>query len=211
MCKIAIVKEAGILREGITTFLQEELPNHHIAAYSYKQQDLLFSETGMVDLLIIDMDNINDVPAVINRFSKLAAKIVVWTSEMKNTELTELFKLGIHGYFYNGMGTSEILYAVKSILDGGQYIHPNLTPILLNEYKSATGKKCTHPSGLLTGREWEVLEQIVEGANNELIAGNLYISLTTVNNHVRSILAKLKVADRTNAVLLALRNNWFSL
>ncbi|MCF3943840.1 LuxR C-terminal-related transcriptional regulator [Oceanobacillus sp. APA_J-2(6-2)] len=67
------------------------------------------------------------------------------------------------------------------------------------------------PIGLLTRREWEVLGELIQGCQNEEIAMNLNISDKTVKNHITSILSKLRVKDRTNAVLLALRERWFYL
>lgn len=210
MSNIAIIKEPGILREGIMKVLQDKLANHSFEVFSSTQQYLLNTENHMADLLIVDADTTRDISKIIDFYPLLNIKVAAWTSEMENDHLTELFKLGLHGYFYNGMKTSELLFAIKSMLCGRRYIHPHLVPILLKDYLRVTSKNSNRPS-VLTEREWDVLEQIAEGKNNENISKNLFISSTTVKNHVRSILGKLDVADRTNAVLLAIKNSWIKI
>ena len=86
-----------------------------------------------------------------------------------------------------------------------------LSPVLLNDYIKTTYNKVKRPNGILTEREWEILEQIVKGNKNSDIAEKLFMSEKTVKNHLLSIFKKLNVTDRTNAVLLAVKNNWFAL
>lgn len=209
MSIIALIKEPGILREGILKVLQDKLPQHTVAVYGSTQLNLLYKESHIVDLLIIDMDANINIVETIDLYSDLNKKIAVWTSE--GSHLIELFKLGLHGYIFNGMTSNELIIAINSMFDGRQYIHPYLSPFLLNDYIRLIGGKINRPHGVLTEREWEVLEQIAKGKSNENIAEILFISSTTVNNHVGSIYKKLHVTDRTNAALLAIKNNWCTL
>ncbi|WP_235182989.1 response regulator transcription factor [Gracilibacillus boraciitolerans] len=62
---------------------------------------------------------------------------------------------------------------------------------------------------MFTRREWEVMELLTQGYSNQRISNQLYITDKTVKNHISSILRKLEVPDRTNAVLTVLRNKWF--
>ena len=83
--------------------------------------------------------------------------------------------------------------------------------MIYDKYRQVTQGETRRPIGLLTRREWEVLGELVKGYQNEEIARNLNISDKTVKNHITSILGKLDVKDRTNAVLLALKERWFYL
>lgn len=207
MSKITLIKEPGIIREGIVKVLQKNLPKHIINASSITKHEFLL-ENDETDMLIIDLDTDVDTIKLVEFYSKQNIDIVVWTSDIKSDHLLELFKMGLHGYFYNGMDTSELIFAIEYVLNGKQFIHPHLSSILLKEYIKNDGEKIKRPTGVLTKREWEILELIVRGKNNEKIAANLFISITTVNNHVGSIYRKLHVTDRTNAALLAIKNNW---
>ncbi|MGY0694727.1 response regulator transcription factor [Virgibacillus sp. FSP13] len=208
MNNIALIKEANVLRDGIVSVLQERLSNYTIMTYNSINYSLLFQEEHLADLLIIDINTDVDTDKLIEYYSEHHKKVIIWTSTLDNVQLADFFKLGLDGYFYNGMETTEILFAIETIMDGKQYIHTKLSPILLHNYVRLSHKKIERPIGILSEREWEVLEQIVQGNSNCDIGENLFISTTTVNNHVRSILKKLQVKDRTSAALLAVTNNW---
>nr|WP_249315580.1 response regulator transcription factor [Bacillus sp. FJAT-49711] len=92
------------------------------------------------------------------------------------------------------------------MLNGLQYIHPKLVPILLRSYKNIRAEK--RPKKLLSQREWEILEQIVHGKNTETISEHLNIARKTVKNHIGNILKKLNVDDRTSAAVIAIKNRW---
>ncbi|MFA1820886.1 response regulator transcription factor [Virgibacillus oceani] len=211
MSKIAILKDPDTLREGIFTVIKEEMPGSIVRVFSFSQFNELKDKAASFDLLILDMETVMNKISQIDYFLSPQIKIVVWISQVDNKVLTELFKKGLDGYFFNGMQSNELVSAIKAMLNNKQYIHPFLSPILLDNYLHLTQTKINRPSGILTKREWEVLEQIVKGNKNSDIADCLCISITTVKNHILSILKKLNVSNRTNAALLAVRNRWFAL
>jgi len=106
------------------------------------------------------------------------------------------------------MEKDEITFAIRRIINRKNYIHPYLSSVLLQEYLRVTNVEKQRPTKLLTRREWEVLELIAQGKTTKHISEQLYISTKTVTNHTASILRKLRVKDRTNAALLAIKNRW---
>ena len=92
--------------------------------------------------------------------------------------------------------------ALRSVHDGHTLLGPEAAGTLLN---SAAAAPAVRGIGALTGREREVLAQIADGRSNREIARLLRVSEKTVKTHVSSVLAKLGVADRTQAALLAVR------
>lgn len=211
MSKIAILKEPDTLREGIFKVITEELPGSTVLGYSFSQLNALKADIGSLDLLILDMDTVTNGLTLIDYYLSHRIKVAVLISQVDKEYLTELFQRGLDGYFFNGMQSSELVFAIKSMLNGKQYIHPLLSPILLENYLHLSQTTIKRPNGMLTEREWEILEQIVRGNKNADIANCLCISTKTVKNHILSILKKLNVGDRTNAALMAVRNKWFAL
>ncbi|WP_163969589.1 response regulator transcription factor [Oceanobacillus halotolerans] len=211
MEQITIIKDRDLLRDGLITFLQEKLTNCHVTALNGNEYDHIFNEDHQPDILIVDLKGIKNLAYLISFFKDRDVKIGIWLEDVEEEQLIDLFKLGVEGYLFNGMEPIEFLFAIKYMLNGQQYIHPHLSSILLREYISASGIKPKRPKGILSEREWEVLEQIVEGHTNSDIAKRLFISCRTVNNHLATIYKKLHVSDRTNAALLAVKNNWISL
>src|SRR5699024_1816194 len=130
MVKIALVKKPDLLRETIIRTIQDGIPVVTTKCYDQYQYHLLYEKTEMPDLLIVDLDTHIDTYRLINFLTKQHVKIIVWSSRTEGEELLELIQLGLAGYFYNEMETNELIYAIKNILNGKQYIHPKLSHIL---------------------------------------------------------------------------------
>src|SRR6478735_2669072 len=105
------------------------------------------------------------------------------------------------------------------VAEGGSYLHPKVTHSLVKEYRrlAAQGQSSSYPHEpieirrplhLLTRRECEVLQLLADGKSNRGIGEALYISEKTVKNHVSNILQKMNVNDRTQAVVVAIKNGW---
>jgi two-component system, NarL family, response regulator DegU len=210
MCEITLIKEKDLVRDIIVEKLEESLPAHSwkvLDSNEFAKND----KSNNSDLVIIDLNTRIDIIATINYFLEKKIRIAVWATDIEDDMLRELFRFGLHGYFFNGMELSELIFAIKSMLNDQQYVHPKLSSILLQDYVRITRKEPIRPEGILTEQEWNVLEELGKGLNNGGIAKELFISTRTVNNHVSSILRKLHVSDRTNAVILAVKNNWITL
>ncbi len=115
------------------------------------------------------------------------------------------------------MDADTLIEAVKIVAEGGSYLHPKVTHNLIREYRRLVSEKGENkerkrevrwPLHLLTRRECEVLQLLADGKSNRGIGEALYISEKTVKNHVSNILQKLNVNDRTQAVVVAIKNGW---
>ncbi|SHM59909.1 response regulator transcription factor [Gracilibacillus kekensis] len=205
--RIAVIKEASIYREGLVGVLSNQLINYDVVAIEPNQLEKV--DDYIIDLLIVDIDTETDVFSLIKRYSDKNKRVIIWTEDADHPELTNLFKMDLHGYFFNGMEKEELIHAIKKILLGGHYLHEDLTPILLGDYRQIHKRQVKRPVGVFTNREWEVMELLTQGYSNNRISKQLYITDKTVKNHISSILRKLEVPDRTNAVITALKNEWF--
>jgi two-component system, NarL family, response regulator DegU len=207
--ELAIVKEASLYRGAIVDVLQQTFKNSNVKSYSSREYKDLLQMDCLADLLIVDLDTEIDVFSLVNFYQSQEKKVIIWTSNLLDDKLINLFKLDLDGYFFNGMEREELIAAIRKVLDVGRYIHSELAPILLGDYVRLQKKDVRRPVGILSRREWEVLELLTKGYKNDDIGKFLFIAEKTVKNHVSSILDKLKVIDRTNAVILAFRNRWF--
>ncbi|WP_052345700.1 response regulator transcription factor [Paucisalibacillus sp. EB02] len=210
MCEITLIKEKDLVRDIIVEKLEENLPENTWKAFDTAEFNAL-KNTITSDLVIIDLNTKIDIIATIEDLLEKNVRVAVWTTDIDSPLLRDLFRYGLNGYFYNGMELSELVFATKMMLNDQQYIHTKLSTVLLHDYVKLTRKEPNRPAGILTEQEWNVLEELGRGLNNGSIAKELYISTRTVNNHVSSILKKLHVSDRTNAVIKAIKNNWITL
>ena len=113
--------------------------------------------------------------------------------------------LKTNGYLLKTITTDELFTAIHDVYGGIDYIQPDLLPYLNNYLinKDIDREKIN----LLTARELELLKMIASGKKNLEIATTLNISERTVKNHLSHVFDKLKVADRTQAAVFAIRNN----
>lgn len=212
MGNIAFIQDNGLYMKGIVSILNDEIPEHTFRLYTY--QEIFSGEKNInyyTDLLIFELSLHTNLDKIYEKYKEGNFKMAIWTfSEVPRKQMLELLKIGINGYFYGDMELSQIKSAMNEVLNGHSFIHTHFSTIILNEYSRIANKTVTRPPDLLTRREWEILERMSNGYQNDEIASQLFISDKTVKNHVSSILKKLKVKDRTNAVLLAIKNNWIS-
>jgi len=204
---ISLIKNPSLLRDGIFSAIKEGFVEYEVTAFD--SQEAVFLLGNIADLIIIDLDTEINIDLFIEVYKSREKKIIVWTSNIIDHLLIHLFKLNLDGYFYNGMDKKELINALKKIILGGSFVHSELSPILLGDYIRI--QNTTRPVGILSEREWDILELLVNGLKNDEIAQKLYISDKTVKNHVSSIFEKLSVNDRTNAVIYALKQKWFAL
>mgnify|MGYP001266206872 CR=1 FL=1 len=213
MGNISFVKDKSLYMSGIASVLNEEFQDHTFQLYDYEEMwEHKKRICNYTDMLIVEFSKSVDLKEITN-YKKMNVKVAIWTfSEIERKRLLELMKIGIDGYLYGDMELYEFRTAINEILNGFKYIHPYFSSIILNEYSRLTNINYdARPVNLLTKREREILERLSSGYQNVEIASQLCISDKTVKNHVSSILKKLKVKDRTSAVILAIKNNWVSI
>jgi len=154
-------------------------------------------------------------------------KVIILSIHDDESYVFETLRKGALGYLLKDMEAESLVNAIRSVAIGHSYIHPKVTGKLINQLRRMTyldevgsdgagakeaGVKFIHlPNNPLTRRESEVLRLLAEGKSNKSIGDYLVISEKTVKNHVSSILQKLGVDDRTQAVINAIKNGWVTL
>jgi DNA-binding NarL/FixJ family response regulator len=130
------------------------------------------------------------------------ARALVLTSAAERTLVASAVQAGAAGFLYKDVDPDALVRAVRSVNDGYTLLAPDAAGAVLGA--DAAGP-AVRGIGSLTARERQVLTQLAEGRSNREIARYLQLSEKTVKTHVSSVLAKLGVADRTQAALLAVR------
>lgn len=133
-------------------------------------------------------------------------KIIILTVA-EDEEMLEVIKAGASGYLLKDVQPDELLKSIHDVVEGKPAFHPVVTGKLLGEYSRLSSRDKDQGINNLTAREKEVLALIARGESNRGIARRLFISEKTVKNHITSIFRKIKVTDRTQAAIYAIKNH----
>lgn len=156
------------------------------------------------DVVVMDvsMPNVDGVEAT-RRIMQIDARqrIVMLTMHMDRGVVEQALRAGAVGYLTKDCSIQEVVEAIHMATSGDTVLSPNLATLMLAEARADSD--AVEP--LISPREEEVLQLVVDGLGTSEIAERLYISQKTVKNHLASIYDKLDASDRTQAVLTAVR------
>lgn len=208
--KVVIVDDHALIREGIKKLLELEdtLEMVGLAGDGYEALRVISETRPDVVLLDINMPSMNGIDCLKHIKKEFPdIKVIMLTIHEDAEYLIETINIGAEGYVLKDAEVSSLIKAINNVVNGEVYIHPTLSGILVREYKKKDRNSDEYSENELTKREYEVIRLISKGYNNKEIAIELFISEKTVKNHVSNIFKKIKVTDRTQAALYAIKNN----
>ena len=167
------------------------------------------------DLILLDisMPLLNGLEAA-RQLTKLVpeSKLIMLTMHASPTYATEAFQAGASGYLLKRSAASELNQAIKSVLQGQQYLTPLITKDVLDSvFKPSTGERGTPASTALTPRQREVLQLVAEGRGTKEIATILSVSVKTVEFHRSRIMQQLGIHTTADLTKYAITHGITSL
>ncbi len=208
MISILIVDDHAVVREGLRTFLElqaglEVIGEAADGVDAVKQARQLRPDVILMDLVMPALDGVGAMRAL--REQVPDSRVIVLTSFLDDDRVLPAIQAGAAGYLLKNVEPFELARAIVAAHRGDAIIDPSAAARLVQAL--AEGSAPRHAEAeRLTRREREVLELIAGGRSNKRIALELGIAEKTVKTHVGHLLAKLGVADRTQAALLAVRD-----
>jgi DNA-binding NarL/FixJ family response regulator len=133
--------------------------------------------------------------------------VLIFSSADEVKEMAHARHLGADGFVPKGVSRDDLLESIRRVASGKSAWTPRQIRQVVS--RAATAALAANDRNPLSGREAEVLKFIMLGHSNDSIAGKMEIDIETVKQHVKHILKKLHVEDRTQAALLALRSGFF--
>jgi two-component system, NarL family, response regulator len=209
--KILLVEDDELFRLGLRVRLQQEPNLDIVAEVDDGETAIELVETHPIDLVLLDiglpgMGGIETCGQLKQRYPNLP--ILVLTSHSQPALIARLVTAGAQGYCVKGVAPETLILALRSIAVGASWWDAAATQTIQNGVGQMiqSAPQTTNKTYNLTQREQEVLALIAAGKSNSEIARVLYITSGTVRVHVHSILHKLRVRDRTQAVIVALQH-----
>jgi two-component system, NarL family, response regulator LiaR len=203
--EVLVVDDHAVVREGLRTFLelQEGIAVVGEAAdgeEAVRQAEALRPDVIVMDLVMPRLDGVGAMRELRRRLP--SARVIVLTSFVEDERLLPAIQAGAAGYLLKNVAPAELARAVRAAHAGEALIDPVVAARLVDAIAQPPGEPAPER---LTAREQEVLALIARGFSNKRIARELGIAEKTVKTHVGHVLAKLGVADRTQAAVHAVR------
>ncbi len=204
--RVLIADDHPVVRRGLRTLLTSEPGLEPVGEAVDGAEAVQLARSLQPDVILLDMvmPRQNGLEAIIEiKRENPEARILVLTSFAEDEKVFPAIKAGALGYLLKDSSPEELLEAIRNVYQGQSSLHPTIARKLINELKRPP--ELTPTQTILTDREVEVLKLVAQGFTNQEIADRLTLSEWTVRTHVRNILDKLHLANRTQAALYALK------
>ena len=202
--RVLVVDDHVVVRMGLRSMIESD-PEMQVAGEAsngaealdlYKRLEL---DVVLMDLRMPRMGGV-DATAAIHAHDP-QSRILVLTTYDGDESIYQALKAGAKGYLLKDVTKEEFIAALRKVAQGEYYLPQTVAARLAQRV----------PAGQLSQREMDVLKLIVQGLSNKEIADSLHLSESTIKNHVNSLLSKLHVKDRTQAVTTALKRGMVTL
>jgi two-component system, NarL family, response regulator LiaR len=204
--RVLIVDDHAVVREGLRAFLGlltgiEVVGEAANGAEALRMAARTSPHVVLMDMVMPEMDGVEAIRRL--HGERPEVKCIALTSFAGDDTVFPAIRAGAVAYLLKDVSPKELEDAVRAAARGEVRLHPEVMRRLMSGISDPGG---TDAQGSLTAREREVLACLGRGLSNKEIAAELFISEKTVKTHVSSVLAKLDLADRTQAALYAVRH-----
>lgn len=209
MIRLLLVDDQTIIRQGLKSLLElnddfEVVGEAENGKVALEKASALLPDVVLMDLRMPVMDGIAATQDIVAKFPDI--KVLVLTTFDEDDFVGKAIQAGVIGYLLKDTEPGVLAQAVRAVSKGYTQMGPGLLSKAISHAAiptpSTQASKAQALVDALTSREKEVLSLIADGLNNREIATTLFLSESTVKNHVSSILSRLEVRDRTQAAIL---------
>lgn len=207
---VVIVDDHIMFRQGIKQLLENDGDIRVVGEASNGEEGIKVLEENDPDVLLLDirMPKMSGLEALQKiREKGIERKVLFLTAHDETEYLMKANEFGADGYVLKSSELSVLKKAIYTVKEGNTYIEETLHALMNETIEQNNGKN----SDKLTKREIEVLQHMAGGLSNREIANQLSISEKTVKNHASNIFQKLKVSDRTQAAVYAIKKGYVQL
>jgi len=207
--RIAIVDDQALVRGGMAMILRHQRDMEVVAEASTGIEAIDAARTHRPDVILMDirmpeMDGLEATARIIKE-ADWPVRVLILTTFDPDEYVYKALRAGASGFVLKDIPPEELVSAVRTVADGGALLAPTITKRLIGQFAARLAADTSVSARLerLTHREREVLAAIARGLNNTEISAALFIGEATVKSHVSSILSKLELRDRAQAVVFA--------
>lgn len=202
--RIVIADDHPIVRRGLRTLIKTQGDMELVGEAENGLEAVRLVSALEPDIVIMDLQMpVHDGMSAIRELNQVNSptRVVVLTSFPDDDRVLAAIKGGATGLLLKDSPPKDLLEAIRSVHHGESALHPTIAKKVLLEIKESSAR--APESEMLTAREMQVLGLLAQGLSNTEIGNQLSVSVRTVTTHVRAILDKLHLANRTQAALYA--------
>ncbi|WP_226876735.1 response regulator [Microbulbifer hainanensis] len=215
MIRVMVVDDQALVRRGFALVLDNEPDIEVVAEAGTGVEAIEAARAHQPDIILMDirmpeMDGLEATARLLQTEEKAEAngtpcRVIILTTFDPDEYVFRALQAGASGFVLKDIPPEALVEAVRTVADGGAMLAPGITQRLISQFaqKLGTGRNLAERLERLTTREREVLAAIADGKSNAEIAEALFIGAATVKTHVSSVLSKLGLRDRAQAVVFA--------
>lgn len=200
--KVSIIEDNKVIRDNVSKFISfhEEFDLGAISPSADIFLDtLIITPSGQTHIILLDiglpgMSGIEAIPYILEKIPDI--NIVMLTTYEEEDVILKALCAGACSYISKKASLEEIVDALRIVATGGSYMSPSIAREIVNHLMGGRISKAT----ILTDRQKEILEKLVDGKSYQTIAGELFVSVETVRSHVKKMYKILHVNNKTEAI-----------
>jgi len=207
--RVAVIDDQALVRSGFATMLGLQDDIEVVAEAGDGAAAIEIARTHRPDVILMDirmpeLDGLAATKAIVDE-ADWPVKVLILTTFDPDEYVYKALQAGASGFVLKDISPEDLVAAVRTVADGGALLAPSVTRRLISRFAAPPSLDPAVVSSLdrLTDREREVLVAVAAGSSNIEIAGALFVGAATVKSHVSSILTKLGLSNRAQAVAFA--------
>ena len=210
--RVLVADDHSLFRDGIVSLLEaagfQVIGQVGDGREAVEAARRLHPELVLMDLSMPEMTGLEALRAI--RTEMPDVQVVMLTVSDEDSDLFEAIRAGARGYLLKSLNADEFIELLEGLPRGDAAISRKTATRLIEGYATLSRQQTKPSESLLTPREMELLQLIVDGMSNKAIAERLSLSENTIKYHIKNILQKLGVQNRTEAATQALRTGLLS-
>jgi DNA-binding NarL/FixJ family response regulator len=201
--RVSIVEDNKVIRDNVSKFIsfheEFEIASVDGSATSFLNS-LTINSSFKSDILLLDIglpgiSGIEAIPLILEKMPEL--NIVMLTTYEEEDVIVKALCAGACSYISKKASLEEIVEALRIVAAGGSYMSPSIAREIVNHLMGGRVSKAT----ILTDRQKEILEKLVDGKSYQTIASELFVSVETVRSHIKKMYKVLHVSNKTEAII----------
>ena len=206
--RVVLVDDQALIRTGFKMILESEDDIEVVGEASDGEQAISMTRSVRPDVVLMDvqmptMDGLAATGRIV-RDANIPSRIVILTTFERDDYVFEALRAGASGFLLKNAPSEELVHAVRVVAAGDALLAPSVTRKVIEGFIRRPAHRINEVElRRLTERETEILQLLATGKSNSELAAHLFVGEGTIKTHVSSVLTKLGLRDRMQAVIFA--------